>query len=119
MALANIPLFKKDPADSISKKFNLDIDDLSTFESVEALVYIASQGGRKDERIWTISGSDLKSSMLSFETSVSGTYPAITWRLIGGDASTYYAVIFNVNQSSSSQARYQAACIVKNVDIII
>lgn len=118
MALRNLLVFEKDPDDSISKQFTLQIDDLSGITTIEAFVYESTMGGRKDERVWEINGSNLEASMLVYSYSNVGTYSTISWRLRGGSAGKYYAVYFNINADETNDARYQPACIVKNVDLI-
>ena len=117
MALQNLVVFEKDPKDSISKRFKLQIDDLSNIENISPFVYVATKSGQSHKRTWAISGSNLQSTLLTYSYSNTGTYPTITWRFEKGLASTYYAIIFNVNQTGS-YARHQSACIVHNIDVI-
>ena len=118
MALRNLSVFEKDPADSISKQFTLQIDDLDQISTIVPYVYVATMEGRKDQRTWEISGNNLASSNLAYTYDNSGTYPTISWRFYGGDAGTYYAIYFNINNAATDDARYQPACIVKKVDLI-
>lgn len=118
MALYNIPVFRKDPKDSISKKFTLQIDDLSSISNITPKVYVATKGGTSAKQTWAITGANLASTLLTTSYSNDGTYPVITWRFEQGAANTYYAIFFDVNQTGSGIARYQAASIIKNDDII-